>query len=287
MNDVFRLSVFRPNVYGLFTQRTLDRDEQENYVLHLIGNDNGDRPLKIDARRAVSRPISSMNLDDFLRRRIEFNREKEENSFLALRSELFVCLTLSDINDNPPVFDENFYQINIDENQPRNSYLTRFHAHDRDKGRNGTVRYELMIKQNELFSLDSHSGVLRTKQTLDREICENYRLAIRAHDLGIPNRKYSSIVFVDLHVNNVNDHVPYFLDEFYHFQVDENLPIGTIVGRLTIADRDEQEPIEKFIDLSMVEDSNRLKNLSKNFHQNPKLAFSLVFFLSREFQLQK
>ena len=32
VSDCFRLSVFRPNVYGLFTGRMLDRDQYENYV---------------------------------------------------------------------------------------------------------------------------------------------------------------------------------------------------------------------------------------------------------------
>lgn len=144
--------------------------------------------------------------------------------------------------------------MKIIENQSKNTILTRLNAYDIDKGKNGTVRYELMIKDNQQFSIDIRTGVLRTKQILDREQCELYRLGIRAYDLGYPNRKYSSIVLVDIEIENINDHVPYFSHDFYHFDIEENLPIGTIVGRLTIGDRDEQEPIEKIINLSTIED---------------------------------
>ncbi len=111
-----------------------------------------------------------------------------------------------------------------------------------------------MVKERQEFSIDIRSGTLRTKHILDREQCELYRVGIRAYDLGYPTRKYSSIAVVDVQINNVNDHVPYFIHDLYHFDIEENLPIGTIVGRLTIGDRDEQEPLEKIINLSTIED---------------------------------
>ncbi|CAF3540872.1 unnamed protein product, partial [Rotaria sp. Silwood2] len=72
-SDFFRLSVFRPNVYGLFTVRMLDRDQYENYILHLIANDNGERPIRTEKRRLSSRQSSSLNIDDFLKRRLDIN----------------------------------------------------------------------------------------------------------------------------------------------------------------------------------------------------------------------
>jgi hypothetical protein len=254
VSDFFRLSVFRPNVYGLFTVRILDRDQYENYILHLIANDNGERPIRTEHRRLSSRQSSSLNIEDFLKRRLDLNSNFLKPSLISLQSELFIYLTLLDINDNSPIFDQTYFHIKINENQPKNTILTRVQAHDIDKGKNGTVRYELIVKEHQKFSIDIRSGILRTKYILDREQCELYRVGIRAYDLGYPNRKYSSIIIVDIEINNLNDHVPYFLHDIYHFDIQENLPIGTIVGRLTIGDRDEQEPIEKIINLSTIED---------------------------------
>ncbi|UJR28495.1 hypothetical protein I4U23_009733 [Adineta vaga] len=256
ISDFFRLSVFRPNVYGLFTVRTLDRDEHENYILHFIANDNGDRPIRTDQKRLISRQSTSLNIEDFLKRRLDLNINAMKPTIVSLQSELFIYVTLLDINDNVPVFSQSYFHVKIDENQPKNTVLTQLHAYDIDKGKNGTVRYELMIKERQEFSLDSRSGILRTKHILDREQCELYRLGIRAYDLGYPIRKYSSIAIVDVQIINLNDHVPYFTHDLYHFEIKENLPVGTIVGRLTFADRDEQEPIEKIINLSTIEDAD-------------------------------
>jgi len=113
-----------------------------------------------------------------------------------------------------------------------------------------------MIKKNQVFFLDKYSGILRAKYRLDREQCEFYRIGIRAYDLGYPQRKYSSIIIVDIEINNINDHIPYFMHDIYHFDLEENAPIGKIVGRLTIDDRDEQEPIEQMINLSTMDDED-------------------------------
>ena len=241
----------------------LDRDEYENYILHFIANDNGDRPIRSEQRRLSSRQSSTLNIDDFLKLRVDQNFNSIQP--IALQSDLIFFLTLSDINDNAPRFDQIYFHIEINENQPKNTPLTRLHARDIDKGKNGSVRYELIVKDRPEFSLDARTGILRMKQSLDREQCELYRVGIRAHDLGSPNRKYSSIALVDIQVKNVNDHVPYFLHDVYHFDIQENLPIGTIVGRLTIGDRDEQEPIEKVINLSSLEDFDlTMINLTKS-----------------------
>ncbi|CAF1040519.1 unnamed protein product [Rotaria sp. Silwood1] len=279
-SDFFRLSVFRPNVYGLFAVRMLDRDKYENYILHLIANDNGDRPIRTEKRRLSSRQSSSLNIDDFLKRRSDINSYIMKSSFISLQSELFIYITLLDINDNSPIFDQTYFHIKINENQPKNTILTRLHAYDIDKDKNGTVRYELIIKERQIFSIDMRLGILRTKHILDREQCEFYRIGIRAYDLGYPNRKYSSMVIVDIQVNNLNDHVPYFIHDLYHFDVQENSPIGTIIGRLTIGDRDEQEPVEKYINLSTIEDVDiELFNSNSSIKTSSTINYSTIDFL--------
>jgi hypothetical protein len=104
--------------------------------------------------------------------------------------------------------------------------------------------------------LNKYSGILRAEYRFNREQCELYRIGIRAYDLGYPERKYSSIIIVDIEINNINDHIPYFTYDIYHFDIEENEPIGKIVGRLTIGDKDEEEPIEQMINLSTIDDGD-------------------------------
>ncbi len=229
-NNLFHLSIFRSNVYGLFTSRILDREEYENYFIHFIANDNDNTTT---------------------------------NTSKSFQSELFIYFILLDINDNSPIFDQTYFHLKIDENQPKKSVITRVYAYDIDKGQNGTVHYELMVKNNQIFTLDKYSGVLQTKDKLDREQCEFYRIGIRAYDLGFPEQKYSSLILIDIEINNLNDHVPYFIDDSYHFEIMENTPIGKIIGRITIDDQDEQEPIEQMINLSTIDEEFHLTKSKK------------------------
>ncbi|CAF4043995.1 unnamed protein product [Rotaria sordida] len=238
ISNFFHLTIVRPNVYGLFNSQILDREQYENYIIHLIVNKN---------------------------QSIEMNTIS--NSF---QSELFIYLILLDINDNVPIFNQTYFYIQINENLPKKSIITRLHAYDIDKGRNGTVHYELIVKKQQFFSIDKYSGILRTKRKLDREQCEWYRIGIRAYDLGYPIQKYSSIVIVDVQINNINDHVPYFTHDIYHFNIEENTPIGKIVGRLTIEDKDEEEPIEQMINLSSIDDGDTIKFNSSRSNRIPR-----------------
>ncbi|CAF3850000.1 unnamed protein product, partial [Adineta steineri] len=238
------------------------------------------RPIRPEQKRLTSRQSSSLNIEDFIKRRSDSNSNSIKTSLISLQSELFIYLTLLDINDNAPIFTQIYFHVKIDENQPRNTMVARLHAYDIDKGKNGSVRYELMNKEREEFSIDIRSGILRTKRVLDREQCELYRIGIRAHDLGVPIKKYSSIAIVDVQINNLNDHVPYFIHDLYHFDIKENLPVGTIVGRLTIGDRDEQEPMEKIINLSTIEDADlELFNLTLPIKTSSTINYSAIDFL--------
>lgn len=54
-----------------------------------------------------------------------------------------VMVTLRDVNDNVPVFDESLYEASVVENRPIGTTITTVTAMDRDFGRNGQVIYNI------------------------------------------------------------------------------------------------------------------------------------------------
>jgi len=56
------------------------------------------------------------------------------------------------------------------------------------------------------------------------------------------------------------------MHDIYNFAIEENAPIGKIIGRLTIGDKDEQEPIEQMINLSTIDDGDieQIKSIKSN-----------------------
>jgi len=97
---------------------------------------------------------------------------------------LHVYITIDDVNDNPPKFDQLIYTIkNISENLPIGSILFRIHAIDDDDGVNGDITYYL-INQENCFEIDQITGDIRVICLLDYESKTMHQLEIEARDGG-------------------------------------------------------------------------------------------------------
>ena len=69
-----------------------------------------------------------------------------------------IHVTVTDLNDNDPVFDASVYTESIPENTPINSSILMVSAGDRDEGVNGNITYTLDNTTIGLFSIDPTSG---------------------------------------------------------------------------------------------------------------------------------
>jgi len=97
---------------------------------------------------------------------------------------LHVYITIDDVNDCPPKFDQSIYTIkNISENLPIGSIIFQIHATDDDDGVNGDITYHL-INQENCFEIDQITGDIRVICLLDYETKTMYRLEIEARDGG-------------------------------------------------------------------------------------------------------
>ena len=71
---------------------------------------------------------------------------------------------------------------------------------------------------------------------VDYERRQVYSYRVVASDAGHPSRSATSDL--DVEVLDIDDEPPHFDVIEYHFHVAENLPVGTVVGRVEAADRD-------------------------------------------------
>ena len=78
--------------------------------------------------------------------------------------------------------------------------------------------------------------IVRVNGLLDREKISKYNLTIVATDSGSPPR--SSMAFLIIHVNDVNDHEPIFEKSEYSAVLSELVPIGSYVAGITATDQD-------------------------------------------------
>ena len=84
----------------------------------------------------------------------------------------FVCsqISVKDLNDNRPIFEQSVYNATIRESLPIGSSIVTLRASDLDYDANGKVTYILESKGEEnFFRIDANSGVISLRSALDRE----------------------------------------------------------------------------------------------------------------------
>ena len=131
-----------------------------------------------------------------------------------------VNITITDQNDNAPVFSEQEYNVTVEENSPRFSTILLVTATDTDFGDNGLVRYQFNTrtssKVTDLFSINGTTGEITCKSVLDYEDFTNkWAFKIEAYDNGNPPR--TTTVSVTINIADINDNYP---------QININLPPG-------------------------------------------------------------
>uniref|UniRef100_A0A667XXA1 Protocadherin 7a n=1 Tax=Myripristis murdjan TaxID=586833 RepID=A0A667XXA1_9TELE len=155
-------------------------------------------------------------------------------------------VVITDINDNTPSFPSPVLQLSVEENRPIGTLYLLPTATDRDFGRNGIDRYELIQDggvRSSVFELqvaDTPDGEkqpqLIVKGPLDREQRDSYELVLRVRDGGNPPRSSQALLRVS--ITDVNDNSPRFERAVYEAEMAENAPPGTPVLQVRASDRD-------------------------------------------------
>ena len=148
-----------------------------------------------------------------------------------------VEIVVSDINDNHPKLETQFYSLSVTEGMGQQQ-LECFDVTDRDSGKNAEISYSIFsnntaVRQN--FYIDS-SGCLFTNKSLDREERSNYAFIVMVKDNGTPYLTATAEILVD--IIDANDETPTFAAPIYQIRISENTLINTTVFAAEAVDRD-------------------------------------------------
>lgn len=157
-----------------------------------------------------------------------------------LNSSAVVMVTVTDCNDNAPVFSSTEYHAQVSENSYVGTRLVQVTAQDPDLGTNGLLRYDIISGNSKgHHRLDPQTGLLVVNRSLDFEEDSKYTLTIRASDGGESSeeRKVAfAVVFIT--VLDENDNTPYFMFPTVNCSVLENLPAFTHTCSVHAVDND-------------------------------------------------
>ncbi|XP_053572154.1 LOW QUALITY PROTEIN: protocadherin gamma-C5-like [Bombina bombina] len=163
-----------------------------------------------------------------------------------------VTVIVLDINDNAPVFDQSTYKISLLENLPLNTVIIKLNATDLDEGSNGDVQYSFVQNTldtaTEIFDLNPQTGEIFVKGNIDFEKSQIYELNVRAQDKGVPELEGRCLIQIE--VQDENDNTPEILFTSKTNEIPENAPLGTVVGFISVRDKDSGRNGEIKLDVS-------------------------------------
>ncbi|NXF98842.1 CADH1 protein, partial [Sakesphorus luctuosus] len=154
-----------------------------------------------------------------------------------------IIITVTDQNDNRPVFTQQVFVGYIEENAKPGTSVMTVNATDADDGinvNNGIVSYSIISEEpkgaQQMFTINAEMGIISVIGTgLDRETTPNYTLIIQAADqegFGLTNTATAIIKVTD-----ANDNPPVFSPDMYEESVNEN-EVDALVVRLHVTDQD-------------------------------------------------
>uniref|UniRef100_A0A674J403 Cadherin domain-containing protein n=1 Tax=Terrapene triunguis TaxID=2587831 RepID=A0A674J403_9SAUR len=189
----------------LIVQQILDREQKDTYVMKIKVEDGGTPPRSSTA---------------------------------------ILQVTVTDVNDNRPVFKENDIEVSIPENAPVGTSVSQLHATDADLGSNAQIHFffsnQISSLAKRLFALDNTTGLITIKEPLDREESPVHKLTVLASDgSSIPSR-----ATVTVNITDINDNVP-SIDTRYIINpvngtvlLSEKAPLNTKIALITVMDKD-------------------------------------------------
>ena len=210
-------------------------DEQDvglNSIIMDYVIEDQDVPFSVNASGTIiSRSIIDReNVSSF-----EFNVTALDAGIPMLSGNSVVRITITDINDNPPVFDEDFTMADVMENASIGYLILTVSAVDVDVGNNATIQYSLSSDET-TFAINQLTGVLTLQELLDYESISQYNVTVMATDSGSP--QMNSTLSVTINVIDVDDTDPVFLLSEYVFNISENASVPSEVGTVTAIDVD-------------------------------------------------
>ncbi|KAL3880625.1 hypothetical protein ACJMK2_032849 [Sinanodonta woodiana] len=157
-----------------------------------------------------------------------------------LSSTATVELTILDVNDNAPVFEQSQYEFTVEENRTKEMDIGQVIATDKDLDINGIVTYAILDNDNVPFRI-LPDGSIKSTSILDREKQSRYDFVVIACDKG-SKIKLNSTVRVVIKVSDINDCNPVILepkDPRSVIHVSSNLVPGTLIFQIMAFDSDE------------------------------------------------
>ncbi|KAM9356582.1 protocadherin gamma-C5-like [Symphorus nematophorus] len=198
------------NNYELVTTGPLDRESFSEYNIEITATDSGSPPLS---------------------------------------SKKTIPVSITDVNDNPPVFTQPSYNVYLKENGVPGSILYSISASDLDFGENAKISYSILdskvqdVSVSSYVYINSDNGSIYSMHSFDYEKLKVFQIQVQAKDQGSPS--LSSNATVHVFILDQNDNAPAViypssaaLGSLSHQRMPRSAKAGHLVTKVTAVDAD-------------------------------------------------
>ncbi|XP_077387696.1 protocadherin gamma-C5-like isoform X25 [Festucalex cinctus] len=193
--------------YELVTSGALDRESISKYNIEITATDSGSPPLS---------------------------------------SKKMIAVSITDVNDNPPVFSQSSYNVYLKENGVAGSILYSVSASDLDAGENAKVSYSIVdskahdVSVSSYVYVNSENGSIYSMHSFDYEKVKVFEVRVEAKDQGSPS--LSSNASVHVFILDQNDNAPAVIypspHAASHLRVPRSAKAGHLLTKVTAVDAD-------------------------------------------------
>uniref|UniRef100_A0A8B9U227 Cadherin EGF LAG seven-pass G-type receptor 2 n=1 Tax=Anas zonorhyncha TaxID=75864 RepID=A0A8B9U227_9AVES len=240
LRDSYQGSIYEdvPAFTSVLQVSATDRDSGLNgRVFYTFqGGDDGDGDFIIESTSGIVRTLRRLDRENVPL--YALRAYAVDKGVPARRTPVEIQVTVLDVNDNPPVFERDEFDIFVEENSPIGLVVARITATDPDEGTNAQIMYQI-VEGNipEVFQLDIFSGELTALADLDYETKAEYVIVVQATSAPLVSR-----ATVHVRLRDTNDNSP----QLRNFEIVFNNYItnrsgsfpGGIIGRIPARDPD-------------------------------------------------
>ncbi|CAM4709171.1 unnamed protein product [Lepidochelys kempii] len=203
----------------------------EHFTLDVTANDDQIKSAELELKKSLDReetPVYRLFLT------------ATDGGKPKLTGTVQLMITVLDVNDNAPVFNQSVYKVQMLEGSANGTLVIKLNATDLDEGiyKDITYAFSSLVPPHikDTFKICEYSGEIRVKGKMDFEYINLYEIQVSAKDKGNPPLAGHCKVVVE--VLDINDNAPELTITSHSLPVPEDAPPGTVVALISVSDRD-------------------------------------------------
>ncbi|XP_034453271.1 protocadherin gamma-A5-like [Hippoglossus hippoglossus] len=200
----------------------------DNFILRQHANPDGSKYVEM----VLQKPLDRERHPNFSLKLIAVDGGTPQRS-----GTVNIDVTVLDVNDNAPVFNQSVYKASVTENTIKGTRIVSVNATDADSGSNGRIIFSLSNMKGstaDIFTIDENTGTISVSGQIDYEKDKKYEVRVEAKDQG--GLTGTSKVIID--VIDVNDNAPVINIMSFSSPVSEDARPGTTIAILNVKDAD-------------------------------------------------